>query len=70
MKDMRKRKGKTKSPANKCVGSCETCAEFTPIGEGDHICGVDPLRMPVSDYTPTDDYFWCHGRHYVGQGDG
>lgn len=44
---------------------CEDCGEFTPIGEGDHICGVDPHRMPVSDYSPTSDYFWCKGRRFI-----
>lgn len=45
--------------------TCETCGEFTPIGEGDHICGADPHKMPVSDYIPTADYCWCKGRHYT-----
>ena len=44
--------------------SCESCSEFTPIGEGDHICGADPTKMPVSGYAPTDDYGWCKGKHY------
>ena len=44
---------------------CERCEEFTPIGEGDHICGADPHRMPVSDYMPTEDYYWCKGAHFV-----
>jgi len=48
-----------------CVScNCETCEELTPIGEGDHICGADPHKMPVSDYSPTDEYLWCKGTHY------
>ena len=46
---------------------CETCGEFTPIGEGDHICGADPHKMPVSDYSPTEDYLWCKGKHYTSE---
>lgn len=44
--------------------ACEYCEELTPIGEGDHICGEDPTKMPVSDYQPTKDYYWCKGRHF------
>lgn len=63
---------KTKRKGNKLViqmpHPCESCDEFTPIGEGDHICGYDPQRMPVSDYIPTEDYFWCQGKHFVSRG--
>ena len=51
-------------PAAPADFSCESCSEFTPIGEGDHICGADPTKMPVSGYAPTDDYGWCKGKHY------
>lgn len=44
-----------KSIVGKTALRCEDCEEFTPIGEGDHICGADPHRMPVSEYTPTED---------------
>lgn len=64
---MNKRKVKTRHPAQTLAFPCETCTEFTPIGEGDHICGYDPTRMPVSEYAPTEDYFWCRGRHYVSR---
>lgn len=43
---------------------CETCGELTPIGEGDHICGEDPFKMPVSEYQQTEDYLWCGGRKW------
>ena len=52
-------------PATDSNVTCETCEEFTQIGEGDHICGADPHKMPVSDYLPTEDYCWCKGKHYV-----
>lgn len=55
---------RAKSIIGKTALQCEKCEEFTPIGEGDHICGEDPCRMPVSDYTPTSDYFWCKGAHF------
>jgi len=54
-----------KTIIGKSACRCEDCAEFTAIGEGDHICGVDPQKMPVSDYAPTDDYFWCKGAHFT-----
>ena len=42
----------------------EKCIELCAIGEGDHICNVDPHKMPVSDYQPTGDYLWCRGKHF------
>ena len=51
-------------PEGKPCLTCEYCEEFTPIGEGDHICGEDPTKMPVSNYQPTEDYYWCKGRHF------
>ena len=54
-----------KSIIGRAQCQCERCEEFTPIGEGDHICGADPHRMPVSDYMPTEDYYWCKGAHFV-----
>ena len=53
-----------KTIIGKSACRCEECAEFTAIEEGDHICGADPHKMPVSDYTPTEDYFWCKGAHF------
>ena len=53
-----------KTIIGKSACRCEECAEFTAIGEGDHICGADPHKMPVSGYTPTEDYFWCKGAHF------
>lgn len=63
------RRRKAKRPVQKLSNPCENCSEFTPIGEGDHICGFDPTRMPVSDYAPTEDYFWCNGKHFMSQED-
>lgn len=57
-------KSRAKSIIGKSKLQCEYCGEFTPIGEGDHICGVDPTKMPVSGYAPTEDYFWCKGAHF------
>ena len=67
---MSRRKIRARNPAKKLPHPCENCGEFTPIGEGDHICGFDPMRMPVSEYVPTDDYFWFKGKHFVSRGDG
>lgn len=52
---------KKKKKVCKC---CETCVNFLPIGEGDHICEEDPTIMPVSGYEPTEDYFQCGGRKW------
>ena len=54
-----------KDPDYGSNAACEACGEFIPIGEGDHICGVDPHKMPVSNYIPTADYCWCHGKHFT-----
>lgn len=48
---------KKKKKVYKC---CETCINFLPIGEGDHIC-EENLSMVVSGYEPTEDYFQCSG---------
>ena len=42
---------------------CENCFNCTAIGEGDHICteGEEP-HMVLSDYTMTDEYYWCGGK--------
>lgn len=58
-------RARAKSIIGRVQCQCERCEELTPIGEGDHICGADPYRMPVSDYMPTEDYFWCKGTHFV-----
>lgn len=42
--------------------TCETCGKLMPIGEGDHLCDEDPTMLVLSNYTATDDYFWCGGR--------
>lgn len=51
---------KEKKKVYKC---CETCMNFLPIGEGDHIC-EENLLMVVSGYEPTEDYFQCGGRKW------
>lgn len=38
---------------------CQNCDNCIPIGEGDHICNMDPTRLVLSDYLPTTDYAWC-----------
>ena len=43
---------------------CETCVNFIPIGEGDHICDASAPVMVLEDYTPTDKYYWCKGEHW------
>ena len=45
---------------------CVTCANFMPIGEGDHICtgfSSEPVLV-MEDYEPTDEYFICGGSCY------
>lgn len=37
-----------KTIIGKSACRCEDCAEFTAIGEGDHICGADPQRMWIT----------------------
>lgn len=63
-------KDRAKSIIGKTDLRCEYCEHFTPIGEGDHICDEDPTKMPVSDYAPTEDYFWCKGAHFIDTREG
>lgn len=44
--------------------SCETCGNLIPLGEGDHMCDVDPSQLVLEDYEQTEDYFWCHGKYW------
>ena len=54
---------KKKSTCNKNWDKqcCETCANCIPIGEGDHICSMNPTRIVLEDYSFSDNYFWCGG---------
>lgn len=54
-------KPKKKKHCNKC---CENCVNFTPIGEGDHICIADDPVLILDDYCPTENYFYCNGASY------
>lgn len=56
-----------KKKKNKTVKCCEMCENCNPIGEGDHICDEDPMKMVLENYAPTDDYLWCQGRKYIGR---
>ena len=55
----------------KKVAACETCDNCIAIGEGDHICyevksdDGEPAIMPISEYSPTNDYLKCGGKKYV-----
>ena len=44
---------------------CEYCENLVAAGEGDYICNEcsQPV-MPISEYTPTDEYLECGGRKY------
>lgn len=42
---------------------CESCANFLPIGEGDHVC-QENMSIVVSEYEPTEDYFQCGGKKW------
>lgn len=47
-------------------GRCEGCGNFTPIGEGDHLCiAEDAPKVVLKDYVPTEDYYWCRGSKEV-----
>lgn len=49
----------------KKTAMCEYYTNLVDAGEGDHICYECgwPV-MPISDYTPTDDYLKCSGSKY------
>ena len=48
---------------------CENCANFVPIGEGDHVCIADEPILILDDYEPTEDYYYCNGESYEGDDD-
>lgn len=56
-----------KKKQNAC---CEYCDNLIAIGEGDHIClevtsdKGEPAIMPISDYSPTDEYLKCGGKKF------
>lgn len=43
---------------SKCQKDCLKCDECIPIGEGDHICGVNNSLI-IDEYEPTENYLWC-----------
>ena len=49
----------------KRAAMCEYCANLIAAGEGDFICNEcgRPI-VPISDYTPTDEYLKCGGHRY------
>lgn len=57
-------KDKLKEIVGKLCTTCETCAELVACGEGDHLCSVGEGNIVLSDYAPTDDYYWCKGSKY------
>lgn len=49
---------------NKKRYDCESCVNFTPIGEGDHICCEHPDILLMDGYARTKDYLYCKGKDY------
>ena len=49
---------------NKKRCDCESCVNFTPIGEGDHICCAHPDILLMDEYARTKDYLYCKGKDY------
>ncbi len=40
----------------------ESCEHFCYIGDGDTICDkVYPPKFIITDWSQTDDFFWCGG---------
>lgn len=31
------------------------------VGDGDHICNMDPSKVVLEEYSFSADYFWCSG---------
>ena len=54
---MSRRKKKAK-PDNRC---CESCVNCLPVGDGDHICNMDPSKVVLEKYSFSGDYCWCGG---------
>ena len=48
----------------KMVHDCLSCANMIPIGEGDHICLINPTNFVLIDYTPTETYCFCNGEDW------
>lgn len=44
---MSRRKKKAK-PDNRC---CENCVNCLPVGDGDHICNMDPSKVVLEEYS-------------------
>ena len=58
---MRRRKKKAK-PDNRCFENCVNCL---PVGDGDHICYMDPSKVVWEEYSFSADYFWCGGSRWA-----
>lgn len=48
----------------RCKKCCEDCSNFTPIGEGDHICIANDPILILDNYCPTENYFYCKGKNF------
>ena len=44
--------------------TCFDCENCNYICEGDFICDADPTRMVLSEWGPTEDFFWCGGKSF------
>lgn len=52
------------------IKTCENCINCIYIGEGDFICDVDsPPKVILTDFTPTDEYWYCNGTDYESYDD-
>ena len=56
------RKRKIRRP----TGDCFNCANCMYYGEGDSFCDYDDnFNFVLEDWTPTDKFKWCKGKHWI-----
>lgn len=63
-KKVKLNKFQKKHVMQRCSKCCENCINFTPIGEGDHICIANEPVLILDDYMPTENYFYCKGKQH------
>lgn len=46
---------------------CTNCGHCVYICEGDFICDKDEPILVMSDFTPTNDFYYCNGTNWKSE---
>lgn len=49
------------------IGDCFNCNHCVYYGEGDSYCDYDVPIFVLDDWSPSNDFMWCNGKHWEEQ---